>query len=84
MYKSLKMTWAPKVFPTSKPFYLEGRDSLLLPWNRNLNIFNDSVFMEESGFANLKSTDSHRQVNPFVAENSKKSPENESRGQSSF
>ena len=55
MYKSLKMTWAPKVFPTSKPFYLEGRDSLLLPWNRNLNIFNDSVFMEESGFANLKS-----------------------------
>ena len=55
MYKSLKMTWAPKVFPSSKPFYLEGRDSLLLPWNRNLNIFNDSVFMEESGFANLKS-----------------------------
>ena len=33
------------------------------------------------GFNN---TDSHRQVNPFVVENSKKSPENESRGQSSF
>ena len=42
MYKSLKMTWAPKAFPTSKPFYLKGQDSLWLPRNRNLNIFNDS------------------------------------------
>ena len=54
MYKSLKMAWAPKVFPSSKPFYLEGRDSLWLPWNRDLNLFKDSVFSEESGFANLK------------------------------
>ena len=42
MYKSLKMTWAPKAFPTSKPFYLKGQDSLWLPRNRDLNIFNDS------------------------------------------
>lgn len=55
MYKSLKMTWAPKVFPSSKPFYLEGRDTLWLPWNRDLNIFNDPGFAEEFGFANLKS-----------------------------
>lgn len=55
MYKSLKMAWAPKVFPSSKPFYLKGIDSLWFPLNRNLNIFGDSVFWTESGFANLKS-----------------------------
>lgn len=53
-YKSLKMTWAPKVFPSSSPFYMEGNDSLYLPWRSDLNLFNDSVFWKEYGFASFK------------------------------
>ena len=53
-YKSLKMTWAPKVFPSSRPFHMEGKDSLDLPWRSNLNLFNDSAFWKENGFADLK------------------------------